>query len=305
MNLGIGKILHRKNLEVNEANKARHETEKQLPIHLKQFEREPMNINPEDIYNKINLSPDLILMYLYQNYIEMFKAKSQAAGQTDEEKLKALCAISENFLASDLINQKSNLVELRSAQDQRIKEISSLISMRSVLFNFNFVVESVSSSSHKGKGRGGCASAGGGGGGFWMPLYKPFNSKMNELRLKRKKLAKELILNNQYDDPCLINYLTDTHKEFFINYLPYFLLKCQFTNRRLYDSQSLLFAKYKQTNLKYTVGETKENDFCDENELNGEEMVLVDRYLPRVPEATIKGNYAYESADTFKVDENF
>jgi hypothetical protein len=260
-----------------------------------------MSVEPEDIYNKINISPDLTLMYLYQNYIDMYHLKSSASSKSDAEKFDALSSMMDNFLQSDLINQRSNLVEMNSVLDNRIKELSSLISIRSVLFHFNFEEASSSSS-----GRGG--KSGGGGGGVWMPLYKPFNAKMNELKQKRKKLAKELILSNEYNDPYLINYLTDTHKEFFINYLPYFLMKAQLTRQCLYDSQSLLFAKYKSANSKFSAGQSNENDFAedDETETVGVNQRVDEKKGP-VGEgpASCKGNYAYESNDTCIFDIDF
>jgi hypothetical protein len=231
----------------------------------------------------------------------MYYMKSQASSKSDGEKFEALSSMMDNFLQSDLINQRSNLVEMHSVQDTRIKELSSLISIRSVLFHFNFEDTSTSSS------RGGK----GGNGGVWMPLYKPFNSKMNELKQKRKRLAKELILSNEYDDPYLIQYLTDTHKEFFINYLPYFVMKSQLTNKRLHDPQNLLFAKYKVINSKFSAGQSNENDFADENETESlttrRDMTYLEANKDQTEQdvAACKGNYAYESNDACIADFDF
>jgi hypothetical protein len=296
--------MHRKNLEFNEVNRPKFEIERQLPPYLRKFERAPMSVSPEDIYNKINISPDLTLMYLYQNYLDMYNLKTMSSSMSDGEKFDSLSSMMENFLHSDLINRRSNLVEMHSVQDTRIKELSSLISIRSVLFHFNFEdTPTNSSTSMKRKS----VSGGGTGGGVWMPLYKPFNAKMNETRQKRKKLAKELILSNEYNDPCLIQYLTDTHKEFFIYYLPYFLMKAQLTKRRLYDSQSLLFTKYKAMNSKFSAGQSGENDFVDENETElaqrGDIITggLGDTVFEKPGE--VKGNYAYENNNDARIDD--
>lgn len=110
---GLGKILHRKNLDSTNSNDERFNWEKKLPKHLmKKYERPPLASNPDEIYDKLPLSSDSIMSYLHQNYADIFNVKSSSADF--DQKFDALNAISENFINSDIINKK--VVCLKLAQ---------------------------------------------------------------------------------------------------------------------------------------------------------------------------------------------
>lgn len=285
---GVGKLLHRKPLELNEDNRELFEIEKTLPDHLKCYERVPMSVNPEDVYNKLNITPDLLILYLYQNYLELFNLKSKSTmGTTDQHKqLDALSSMSDCFIHSDLISQKSVLVEPGSVQEARRKEISSLVSIRSVLFNFYF--DEAPSTSKSGTG------------GVWMPLFKPFHYKVNDSKLERKKAAKSLILSNSSQDLTLQRYLTHMNQDFFTNYMPFMSIKSQLSNKRSNQSDhQILFNKCKPANSK--LGLLKEND-CD----NNDNKPIDTEVKSNEKESWTKSNgFIYESTEEYTIEECF
>lgn len=139
---GIGKILHRKNLEETSEssaeNRSRVEGEKSLPPHLAKrgLQRPALGFNTDELAAKIPLSADFIIAYLFQNYLELFKIKSMSA--SFEQSFDALESISENFMCADQLSRKAGVCDLGCGAESKMKEMSSLIAIRSILFNMWF-----------------------------------------------------------------------------------------------------------------------------------------------------------------------
>lgn len=143
---GIGKILHRKNVDESETSKwseetrARAEGEIRLPAHLKQAcqQRPALGFNTDELAAKIPLSADLIIAYLFQNYLDLFKVKAAAAQTPFEQTFAALDSIAENFMCADFVSRKASTIDLGSGAESKLKELASLVAIRSVLFNMWF-----------------------------------------------------------------------------------------------------------------------------------------------------------------------
>lgn len=284
---GLGKVLHRKNSETAS------NTDEYLPKHLNRFYRPELGTDPDDIYEKLPLSSDLILAYLHQNYADIFNAKSSSADF--EQKFAALGHISDSFIMADMINKKSGLFEISGSgnQEARLKEISAVIAIRSVLFNFYFDsnAEKVDRSSSK---------------SLWMPLYKPFNGKLIEAKLKRKKMARDFVLASQ-TDASMIKYLIEINKEFFTEFVPFVQLKSQF-KRTSHSSLMLrpefcqLFMNYKAVSTRSSQQQTNENDF---ETLNEDQSEVVEENK-QDNSCLMKGSYSYEDPSCLNiVDYNF
>lgn len=139
---GIGKILHRKNLDESEAtkseeNRGRVEGEKSLPAHLAKrgYQRPALAFNTDELAMKIPLSADLIIAYLFQNYLDLFKVKAATQRASFEQTFDALESIADNFMCADFVSRKAGLADVGYGSENKLKEISSLIVTRSLLFN--------------------------------------------------------------------------------------------------------------------------------------------------------------------------
>jgi hypothetical protein len=217
---GLGKILHRKhydsttveeNFQLDKYNSLC-KIENSLPKNLSSKLRLPLNAVPEDVYSKLTLSTDSILLFLHQNYLEMFTDRSF---DVLEETFDGLIDISDSFCLSDLLTSRNANIEY-SSRSVNLNELSAVISMRSILFNLYLPKQSKSS----------------GGKAAWKPLYKPYYNKCNETIKIRKQKALELFLNNQTDNLKL----KCSKNEFFQYYLPFI---CKSSNSSMKFKQKL------------------------------------------------------------------
>ena len=158
------------------------EAERRLPAHLLAAgrERRALSVAPEDTLTKIPLSADAILLYLHQNFIELFAIKTAGVGAaTFERQFEALESILDGLCAADRISTASFHYEQAASngvEPGRLKELCALVAMRSVLFNFYLDESNKPPSTTATKN-------------VWMPLHKPFVYKMNETRQKRSRVA--------------------------------------------------------------------------------------------------------------------
>lgn len=296
----LGKILHRKNLTEDDTNRDRFLIEQKLPNHLKKYQRLPMTCQPEDLYYKLPISPDYLNMYLHQNYLDILSSKN------NNDKLSSMCDIVDNFILSDYINAKFEIDDYA-----RQKEVSGLIVIRSSLFNLT----SDDTDATKSKGSQVSKSA-------WCPLYKPFHTKINETKLKRKKIAKDLIMSNQ-DHTHMLRYLIDLNKEFFITFLPFiktmkisqqhqgnfgvpsnkqrskFHLNLNTISRQDYY---FMFSTLKPVNTKIS-NQCSENDMPDLDDYDDTQNPL-NQNTQNTNEVSANGNYTYENVLNI-IDENF
>ena len=308
----LGKILYRKSLQPNEEGyEDKLLAESKLPAHMKKFYREPMTCDPEDVYFKIPIASDTFMMYLYQNFIEIFSLK--CSSRNFENNFKSLESISESFMLTDLLNCKLLINESNNnVSETKLKEISTLITMRSVLFNFNFDGGNNSEKSSENKSK-----------SVWMPLYKPFTYKVREIQGKRAKQAEDIFGKNEAANPY---YFTEINREFYTTFLPYITLisakrRNYFKNLAVNES-TLLFSKYKAVNSKTSVESDQalfkesNNDFIDTfdnnnetNEINvnnnnkKEEQTQMSMNIKKTNEKLVKNDY-YESLETLSyIDE--
>ena len=109
-----------------------------------------------------------------------------------------------------------------------------------------------------------------------MPLYKPFGTKLNETKLRREKIANELLMNVIACESSEFDFnLVDMKREFFTTYLPYILIRASKSTNRLPQLQlnnyisradyAILAAKPRPVNTKFSA-QTNENDYVDEEE---------------------------------------
>jgi len=248
----LGKVLYRKDLEPTEENVEKFGAEKKLPAHLKKFQTLPMTCEPEEIYNKIPISDETFTLYLHQNYIEIFNLKM--SDQSFERKFTALGAISDAFILADLLNARSfNFSDGNSSVNEtKLKEIATIATMRSVLFNFRKDLSNKETVDSKPKS-------------IWMPLYKPFTQKINDQKNQRVQQAEDLLGKNQTTNGNVNSiYLNDINKEFFTTHLPFINLihskkRTYLKNMRINENM-ILFSKYRAVNSKTAV-ETDQSSF--------------------------------------------
>lgn len=152
---GLGKILHRKNLNEAEASRDLVEAEKRLPAHLKQAgkQRPVLATNTDELVGKIPLSSDLLIAYLFQNYLDMFKVKASNARVNFETSFDALESLTEHFMCADQVNRRVGASELGCGSESKLREMASQIAIRSVLFNMWFGENDSSGDESKYKGR--------------------------------------------------------------------------------------------------------------------------------------------------------
>ena len=241
----LGKVLYRKNMETSSDEKCleRFRAERKLPVHLKHLQTAPMTCEPEEIYSKIPISDENFTMYLHQNYIEIFQLKF--FDQTFEKKFNSLEQISDAFILADQLNSRLNFSDAsNSVSETKVKEISTVATMRSILFNFSKDAETEGTIESKTKSA-------------WMPLYKPFTHKVIEQNKKRIQQAEDLLGKGQSAVATNSIYLSDINKEFFTTHLPF--LNLIFSKKRAYlkdfkiTDDLLLFSKYKAVNSKTSV----------------------------------------------------
>jgi cell cycle checkpoint protein len=209
---GIGKILHRKNIDKssNDGNLTMEEmsemerTENKLAPHLKTKLRKPLAFSPEDVHAKLPLSSDSTMLFLNQNYLEMFRDRPFA--QLDQT-FESLIDISESFCLADLLSSKNYCAVDYSNTSliTYLREYSSIISMRSMLFNSYKNSDTCGETQQK---------------GLWKPLHKPYYHKANDTINQRKRNAIELFLHNTN----LFQNVNCQKNEFFQVYLPYLAL---------------------------------------------------------------------------------
>lgn len=316
---GIGKILHRKNLDPSESTYAsKLQAEKTLPDHLKaqNKQRLPLSYDPDDLYGKIPLGADTIIMYLFQNYLEIYKLKSQNRNFYDT--FEGLESISEHFMLADQMSRRSYQYESNESSEGRLKELATLTMIRCMLYNMS------NGGDQQQQSQAGDLSAAAAK-SIWMPLYKPFTSKINEAKLKREKLANEILqlnLNNEHNH--VIKYLIDIKREFFTVYLPYALLRVRSGNNRTPGANNIMMLnhlgkgdflyltnKMKPINSKLSSTQMNgENDYSNDNddESNNNYITkLADHQFPQPTAA--KGScstYVYEEdADLDIINEKF
>lgn len=278
---GIGKILHRKNVDSTFE-------QFKIPSHLAIFKRPHLNTDPEEIYDKLSLSSDQILSYLHQNYIDIFNIKSSSADF--DTQFDALIKINENFIYSDIINKTSVLFESGTNtgnQEARLKEISASLTIRSILFNFYFNSENDSKS-------------------MWMPLFKPFNSKLMEAKLKKKKMARDFVNLATEKSYLMSRYLIEMNKEIFTEFIPFMQLRCLFRRSGMpKDALTMMLYKpeftqlfSKCTKVKTNTQQTTENDY--ENEDLKEDVLDANDTNKKL---IVKSTYEYEDTSGLKIED--
>ena len=326
---GLGKVLYRKNIDLAETKSNNHDikdvkalfdAEKKLPKSLKKYYRDPLNTQPEEILSKIPMSNDSITLYLHQNYIELFSLKSQ--GQEFDETFDSLTSISEGFIHADQISAMSFNHELANGQDNRLKEISTLVAIRSILFNFNFDSGDCDGDEKTKKTSRSSSSR-----NVWMPLYKPFIYKMIEMKNKRKKIAKQILIEESNQN--LISNI-DLNKEFFTTRLPFMINKAKINstkikNKQPYQSNTselnkmetiILFSKFKPANSKTSFDQLGESSTADDDDFKNIKSSDINTELLTIKSVTnnqnnsdqssIKSNYVYENNSVLsEIDENF
>jgi hypothetical protein len=145
---GLGKVLYRKHY--NSSNNEdytkekfieREKIENCLSCNLVDKKRPPLSQQPEDLYVKLSISSDTILLYLHQNYIDMFLGRNYTLLDYTFE---SVISISESLVASDLLSKhnKSN-----SFNNSHTSEYSSIIAMRALLFNLYLSEEQIKANS--------------------------------------------------------------------------------------------------------------------------------------------------------------
>jgi DNA polymerase III delta prime subunit len=205
---GLGKVLHRKNDDTNQLNI---DIENKLSSGLKKKKlfRSPLLYSPEDILSKLPISEEITVLYLHQNYLELYGIKS--ANSIDcETQLESLSKINDNFIASDIMNCKLQLLDQStSVYNTKHKEMPALLSIRSILFYSYFEKEDEKQKLNSKS--------------LWMPLHKPYNYKCNELKASRKNLTRKCLFRE--NNTQLASYLIEMQSEFFTTILPFANLK--------------------------------------------------------------------------------
>ena len=273
---GLGKILHRKHLDNDNDLENRIKIESKLPKKFSKYQRKPMSVEPEEILSKLPISQDLTIQYLHQNYLDFFNLKSESADF--DIKFDCLNNINDNFIISDQIMSKLNSIE--SGNSMKYKEISSLISIRSILFNMSFDEDQKSSKSQ------------------WMPLHKPFYFKMLELRrLKRANIQK---MSEKMDNETWSGYSIGTPNEFVTNVLPFLSMRKEYKEFAMKTSGfNSTMRQFKIENSKsITSNDNDPNFFIEQNIENIEPKAKTDNSSQR--SGNTKKNYDYE--DDFSVD---
>jgi hypothetical protein len=144
------------------------------------------------------------MLFLNQNYLEMFRDRPFA--QLDQT-FESLIDISESFCLADLLSSKNYCAVDYSNTSliTYLREYSSIISMRSMLFNSYKNSDTCGETQQK---------------GLWKPLHKPYYHKANDTINQRKRNAIELFLHNTN----LFQNVNCQKNEFFQVYLPYLAL---------------------------------------------------------------------------------
>lgn len=295
---GLGKILHRKNSE--EPNSEALEAEKRIKD-LK-LQRKPLNSQPEDVYEKIPLSSDSLLLFLNQNYLEMFADRSQS--ELDRT-FEALVSISEGFVLSDqLISRNGKTSDYSNTNVMSTsREFSSLITMRQILFS-SYTEKDKNESSNK---------------GTWKPLYKPYHYKVNEIIKTKKQDAINLFLHNTN----LFESINCQQNEFFQIYLPYFSIlyaknqslkkllnfeQKQFLNSMLVQFNTNLKLKLNSGTSYATNGSMRlnQNDtFTQEDQENDDTQQQSQHNNLKLSQTQISKNnlYSYENLNNLNINE--
>lgn len=139
-------------MESSVENEKYFEAERNLSKRMmkQQAYREPLFYDPDDILAKTPINEELITLYLHQNYIELYAMRS--GNKTFEERFDALNAINENFMAADMMNYTLNRADISSgSHGSRHKEVTALLSIRSVLYHTYVSDDQKSSSAGKSK----------------------------------------------------------------------------------------------------------------------------------------------------------
>jgi hypothetical protein len=287
---GLGKILHRKNITDN------FETNYLAPNLIKMGKQRPqLSVCPEEVYSKIPLTTDSIILYLFQNFIELFAIKSQNSNVDVNDLFQNMSSIYENFIISDFIKNNNDNYDCKLTN-----EMSAIISMRSILFNFY-----LPSSDKENKNGDKRISS-------WMPLRKPFNHNMLEIIKKNKDFVKNTILDETIDNDDGINQLkkciVENKRDIYSLYLPYLnkinsrkVNKMTSVYKRLCTSE--IFSKFKGFSSNRT-DIFKENYYEDidinQETLNSHKIVLNDE-----PKINLY-NYNYELEDDLNIiDQDF
>ncbi|XP_055968478.1 cell cycle checkpoint protein RAD17 [Sorex fumeus] len=166
----LGKILYCKRAPPAELNSPR------LPLHLSEYERDTLLIQPEEVVEMSHMPGELFNLYLHQNYVDFF---------TD---IDDLVRASEYLSFADILSSDWNTRSL-------LRDYSTSIATRGVI--------------HSNKARG-FAHCQGGGSGF-RPLHKPqwflVNKKYRENCLAAKALFSDFCLPSLCLQTQLLPYL--------------------------------------------------------------------------------------------------
>jgi hypothetical protein len=326
---GLGKVLYRKNLDITDTKsnnldakeiKLLFEAEKKLPKHLKKFYRDPLSTQPEEILSKIPMSNDSITLYLHQNYLELFSLKSQS--KQFDETFDSMVSICDGFIHADQISSMSFNSESANGQNNRLKDISTLVAIRSILFNFNFDSDGFDGDEETKKTKRTSTNK-----NIWMPLYKPFIYKLIEMKNKRKKIAKHILIEESNQN-TISN--IDLNKEFFTTRLPFMINKAKINstkqNKTKQPFQSntselnkmetiMLFSKFKPANSKTSFDQLGESSTADDDDFKNIKSSDINIELLTMKPVTInqndehlsiKSNYVYENNSVLsEIDENF
>lgn len=113
-------------------------------------------------------------------------------------------------------------------------------------------------------------------------MYKPYGSKLYEIKTRREKIANELLINAVSSETSEFDFnFIDMKREFFMTYLPFIMIKTS-KNRMAAASKrassfesfisradyAFITAKPRVVNTKFTAPST-DNDYGDEEEESG------------------------------------
>ena len=163
--------------------------------------------------------------------------------------------------------------------------MSALLSIRSILFH-TYKTD--------------LAVAGAGKSSLWMPLHKPYNYKMLELKAKKKQAAHNLLEGSHVDSEASLQlaiYLIEMENEFFTTILPYASMKKkQF--KELLVGGGIGQNQFKKCAASSKLLSTNENDpsfFMDDE--NGVQQAADSTSKPA------RCIYAYESEQNLNIDD--
>jgi hypothetical protein len=298
----LGKILHRKNAEKNDADDdgdepdqydKRLSIENNMPNHLIKLnlKREPLKYSPEEVYRKMSIKASSLVSLLNQNYLEIYLFKSR----NSNDQMERLEHISDCFIDSDrIISTAASHMSDSPISNDMLNEEASLMSMRSILFYMCFKEtqqnsQQASESSAK---------------SVWTPLQRPLHNKINEIKSLNSKKLDQLISDYFNSYSCcgsateevskysnmtsLLKYLISMKDDIYVTLVPYLYMNSNKTKGAhtkdeyrsfIYKLAEMFSFKSKSAaSLRFNMSKNavnnrfNENEFvCDDDEEKAEE----------------------------------